>query len=368
MAVLAEGMNRLNGRLGLPLIVNNTGGTIATAGTIPAQDKTLTAVSSNCLDKVTGNARLATIRSNMHLLGIAANRILTAVGAALLVNSVASGAPGTQSQPASNDGIITLAAAGTATGTAVDGTLGSTLADADVDAQLTIIANNIATIALALNDVTGGLPADLTDNSGGTATANPPTLAANPLPPAADGAATTSSPKAGFDTELQKIENNISDLALRTNLLARRFGLSQLTDSTGVSADTTIEALTVALTAVDGSTGTNAVDQVTGRDRLTKISSAHRSLAAKINEVCALTGLQAIVDSIGVGTVGVTLENIAATGTGVSGAGATLLDVDVDAWLVINRNHQATLAAVLNALTGTVDTQAPDVPPAVVAI
>ena len=190
----------------------------------------------------------------------------------------------------------------------------------------------------------------LTDNSGGIAAAN---LVANPAPVAAAGAATTSAPKAGFDTELGKIANNIADLALRANLLLGQNDMAALTDSSGGTASTTLEALAADLTAVDGSSGTAALDEASARLRMAAVNNALSSLGAAVNDLAVIYGVVPLADLIG-GTVGTTIPAIAATAGGVGGTGpVTMLDVAVDAWLVINRNNVASLAGKLNAMVGT---------------
>lgn len=190
----------------------------------------------------------------------------------------------------------------------------------------------------------------LTDNSGGTPAAS---LVANPAPVAFAGAASTSAPKAGFDTELGKIANNLADLTLRANLLLGQNDMATLTDSSGGTANTTLEALLVDLTAVDGSSGTAALDEASARLRMASVNNALSSLAAAVNDLAVIYGVDPLVDLIG-GTVGTTIPAIAATAGGVGGTGpVTMLDVAVDAWLVINRNNVASLAAKLNAMVGS---------------
>jgi hypothetical protein len=228
----------------------------------------------------------------------------------------------------------------------------SSISSAGVTLFLLTMANNIATLAAKWNAIMGqtGL-SDLTDNSSGTAA---DTLVANPAPAAANGAATTSSPKAGFDTQLAAIENNISDIGNRLNVLLKKFGKTPFTDNTGVSPDTTIEALGVNLSAVDGSSGTSAVDQASARARMATINNAVSSLAAGIAELAPYFGVEPLKDNLG-GTVSKTLANIAATATGVGGSTGTptLLDSEVDTWLSHNRDNIASLVAKLNEMTGT---------------
>ena len=196
----------------------------------------------------------------------------------------------------------------------------------------------------------GQLNTALTDSSGGTAA---DTLVANPAPAAAAGAATTSAPKAGFDAELVKIANNLSDLTLRANLLATQNGITTLGDATGVTPNTTLEALLVDLTAVDGSSGTDALDEATARLRMAAVNSGLASIAALVYDLAAVFGIDPLVDLTG-GAVVATVPAVAATATGVGGTGpVTMLDAAVDAWLVINRHNVASLAGKLNAMVGT---------------
>ena len=190
----------------------------------------------------------------------------------------------------------------------------------------------------------------LTDNSGGTAAAG---LAANAAPDAAAGAATTSAPKAGFDAELVKIANNLADLALRTNLLLTQTGLPLLTDSTGGTADTTLEALLIETTAVDGSTGAAALEEASARARMATVNNALSSLVAKTNALAAALGVTALTDALG-GTVSGTLAVLAATAAGVGGTEpVTMLDTAVETWLTVNRHNIATVAAHLDSMVGT---------------
>lgn len=355
MAVLAEHMNRINASLGLPLIVDSTGGTVATAGTIPALDKALTAVSSNCLDVVTGRARLETIKTNMGRLFVFANRIAVAVGETKMTSSLGT----------NGDGSNTLDAIA-ASGSSVDGTDDSTIADSVVDAELDTIADNIATIASFLNLFIGAQLSDLTGTVTGTASTTVIEDVTTIIPSVAvDGAATTSSPKAGVDTELGVIEENISELGTRINaLLQRNNQTGVLTDSTGISPNGALAQQDVDLTAVDGSSGTNAVDFTTAVDRMGTVADAIASLTAKVNVLCDIYGLPTLTDNSG-GTASTTLANIAATGTGVGGVASTILDTVMDAWLVTVANNTKTLFEKLNLMTSA--TEATDIGLQVVA-
>lgn len=354
MAVIAEHINKINAPLGLPLVVDNTGGAVATSGTIPALDKALTAVSSNCLDVVTGRLRLETIKVNIARLSGCANRIAVAIGEPkLTMTALGEGFDGSSTLDAIAD-----------SGTAVDGTAASTIADTVVDAELDTIADNIATIAGFLNAIFGAQDTDLTGNTNGTASTT--AIAAMTIPATAvDGAATTSSPKAGFDTAIGNIEDALAELAARTNSLYKRNNLSDvLTDNTGVTPNGALPNTAVALTAVDGSSGTNAVDFTTGSDRMGKIRDAVASIAAKVNTLAAIYGLGELTDNSG-GTAGSTIDDLAATGTGVGGAGTTILDTVADAFLLATVNNIESLKDKLNAMTGT--TNLTDLPLQVVA-
>jgi hypothetical protein len=230
----------------------------------------------------------------------------------------------------------------------------SAVSKAVADAFLLKQAANLATLIDHWNDIMfqAGLT-DLTDSTGGSSGGD--AIAANTIPSAANGAATTSSPKAGFDTVLQVLEDNESDLATRMNLLRRRYGLTEYTISTGVSADTTLAAVTNNLTAVDGSSGTAAVDQVSARASMLIVQNNISSMVVGINELCDYFGLPHLTNALVGTTPATTIANVPATGTGVGGATGTptLLDADVDTWLGNCRNNLATLAAKLNAMTGT---------------
>jgi hypothetical protein len=190
----------------------------------------------------------------------------------------------------------------------------------------------------------------VTDGTGGTASTT--ALFANATPATVDGAATTSAPKAGFDAELNVIENAVAELASVANVLLRSYSLPALVDNTAQSVNGALEALGVALVAVDGSSGASALDAVTAGARMATINNALSSLAAKLNALAPYFGVTTLTDSLG-GVVSGTLANVAATGAGVSGVASTMLNTAVNTWLTNNRNNVATLAAKLNQMIGT---------------
>jgi hypothetical protein len=253
MAVLARFLNTINAPLGLPLITDSTGGTVATAGTMPALDLTTTAVSSACVDVVSARLQFQAIKRNMVRLWGYVNRVAVAVGETKMTSALSG---------VTFDGLA-LEALGN-TGSSVAGTSLSTIANASTNTELTAIGANLATMAKFLNDILGAQLTDLTDSTTGAASATAITVMTIPSV-AVDGAATTSSPKAGFDTNLANAEDGIAELGLYVNNLLRRNNLSTtlLTDSTGVSTNGTLAAITQNLTAVDGSSGSSAVDFTT---------------------------------------------------------------------------------------------------------
>lgn len=346
-AVLADGLNRIRSRFGLPLI-STASGTIAAAMTIPAQDKTVASTSgTSAVDYASGVAQLKAAKQNLRKLVLAHNEILVALGHAKLDDNLNAGFPGS---------VAALADVGAADASE-DGS--SSIAKTVVDAFLTSLAAGVATIAASYNSLlTQGEITDLTDSTGGTAAA---TLVANPAPAAAAGAATTSSPKAGFDTALAAITNAVASLAARTNQLRNLYGLSPLlTDSSGGTVSTTLASISNNLTAVDGSSGTSALDATTAAARMGSVNNAISSLNAAINGVLDVEGIPHLTDALE-GTVSNTLAVIAATGTGVGGTDpVTMLDSAVDTWLGHTRDNVASLAAKLNAVTGSgMLTQAP---------
>lgn len=349
-SVLARFMNTFNGAFGLPLIDDNSGGTVATAGTIPAMDLSVSGVNTSCLNVVTARVAFEELKKNAARLVHFANRICVATGQEKITSSIGTGFDG--------QNVLTAI---TATGAAVDGTADSTVEAADITAELAAHANIVATIAQQLNDIIGAQAADLTDSTGGTAVDLE--LAAMPAPAAAAGAATTSAPKAGFDTELTgPIENGLAELTARVNYLLRRNNLTpKLTDSTGQTTNGTLEIIDDTLTAVDGSTGTVALEAVSAAARMNLVRDAIASIGAKVNQISAVYGLPDLVDNTG-GTVSTTIANLTATATGVGedvdGPDCTMLDSAVDAWLDIVTDNFATLAARLNALTTATNTGA----------
>lgn len=342
-ASFANHINYYLASLGHPQIVIPSGPTVTAA--LPALDKTLSGVATTgAVEPDTGRTQLQRQIDNLSTIARGCNKIAEALGIPTLAD-VSGGA-------ASN----TLYAAAS-TGSSVNGSTTATLSDTQVDAALTAIANNYASLALFIGRVIDPDEAtNLTDSSGGTASsAIPPALAALTIPSAYTTAGTDCAPKAGFDTALGVIENNLAELTAKANDLIRYRGLTErgitlLTDSTGQTTNGTLESQSVNLTAVTGTTA--CVDFTTAAASLLAVKNNISTIAAKVNDISEFYGLIDLADSTG-GTVSTsgTVANVASTGTGNDGtADATMSDTDVDAVLVVIRNSLSTIAARLNAL------------------
>ena len=221
------------------------------------------------------------------------------------------------------------------------------------------VANDFATMAAAFNDyVIAPYNDPLTDSTGGAAAT---ALAANTEPSPAAGAATTSAPKAGFDTQLATIANAVASMAKVVNELAFEAGLpAQLTDNSTGTASATLSLISASLTAVNGSTGAVAVDEVTALQEMTNVSNNLSSIGAAINTLAAVYNVPPLGTDALAGTVSNILVAISATAAGVGGTGnVTLLNSAVDTWLGITANNISTLAAVINAMVAIVHTTKP---------
>lgn len=341
---LADYLNKYLAPLGLPIINTNSAGTITAA--IPALDKTLTAVTGSggtAVEVVSAAAQLNIARNNLATLAVAVNDIAVALGFDEIVDGSGGSASDTRTLTAS-----------AATSSGVTGADANTMSDTAVDAALTALASGIASLAAHINFVLSpGVTGNLTDNSGGTAsTATPRVIAAMTLPDAHTDGGTDSAPKAAFDTEVQKIENNMSDLVAKINILAEAAeGINLLTDSTGVTPDTTLEVIDFTLTAVDG-TSNNAIDYTTGLAQMTLMRNNMATIIAKVNELAPIYGIQPLTDNSG-GTAqeDETIDALSTTGTGSDGTSdGTMSDAQVDAFLASLTNAFATIADQLDAM------------------
>lgn len=141
--VLVNSFNDVRTLLGLPLMAAASG-TEATPDTVPALDKTVASVSgTSAADYRSGRVALIKARDNVHRLGRGLNEILAAVDGTKVPDQLKGSVPAN----------VALVAIGTATASA---TGASALSKASVDAALTAIANDIATItALFTSRVSG---------------------------------------------------------------------------------------------------------------------------------------------------------------------------------------------------------------------
>lgn len=339
--VLVNSFNKVRAIVGLPLLTA-ANGTEAAANTIPAQDTSATAASgTSSVDFESAIAAMKVAAGNVGILAHGLSQIRAAIGEPAVVSSAYRGH------------FTSLALADIPTVVAAtDGS--SSVATAAATSFLAAVANNLATLAALWNQMFNqGSFSTLTDSTGGTSSTG---LVANASPAPANGAATTSAPKAGFDTQLAAINDGFGELVSTMNVLRNFYDLAPYTDSTGVTANGTLSAVSNSLTAVDGSTGTSAVDEVTALARMVTVKNNMSSLAVGINDLVGFVGVPSLTDALG-GTASTTIAAVAATGTGVGGATGTptLLNADVDTWLGHARDNLATLAAKLNAIIGAAE-------------
>lgn len=345
LAVIGGYLNRARGRLGLSQISLGVGA-IATAGTIPAQDKTVaTSNGTSALDWASGRASMLVAKQNLQKVVRAFQEVRVALGYSKLPSALT----GAVSDDYALADIPTAAASSTGA---------SSIAKTVVDTFLTALAANIATIAAQWNlMMTQGALTDLTDSSGGTAS---DVLAALGAFTPYTTAGTDLAPKAGFDTEIAKWRNNFADLTARVNILRGKLGLPQLTDSSAGTANTTIESVSVNLTAVTGS-GNTGLAVGSANTTLTAVKNNLATLAAAINDLADEFGVVALTDNTGGTASGSkTIVAMPDSGAGVDGTSlSSAADTEVDAKLVILRNAFASLAAKLNEMTGSEAASAP---------
>lgn len=346
LAVMADHCNNVRARLGLAPMVWSEG-TIAAAGTIPAITKTVTTTSgATSLDYAEGVAVMTAARNNLATLVVGLNEIASAIGEPVLTEA-------TLGTPARTTHTLEVLASAAAAASPYD----SAVSKAAADIWFTAMAANMASMALKWNLMFNqGALTVLTTAVTGDTISN--TLAAMTVPVAYVTAGSDCAPKAGFDTAIDLIGNNIADLSLRANLLLARYGFTLL-DYAAVdgTANTALEDHLHDLVETAGST--NCVEDATGIARCTAIRNAIASLGAKVNMLAPYFGAIRLTDSSG-GTASDTIAAIGtATATGVSGAtggneslvGATASGVD--AFLLACKNAEASIYSKLNEMAGT---------------
>lgn len=348
-AVLADALNNARVRLGLPLITWTTG-TIAAANTIPAMTKALTATSgATAVDYATGVDRMTSLRKNVHTLARAMNEVLEAAGR-VKMNLAPLGGEWDYSTPYALDAVAD-ATAGTG-----DSAGETSISDTVMDAFLDAAADNVATMAYVWNArMTQAGITDLTDNSGGTAES--PLASAGADFTAHQDGGTDTAPKAGWDAEMAKLENNFADLAARTNELLGRYGLAPLVDGTTGTANTTLEVIDDSLTAVDGTGGgADGLELASANTQKGVIEDNVATLMVEVNRLCPYFGVVTVVDSFG-GTAdgGKALGEIGTSAAAVNNSAAAtgVADAEADAFLDRVTDAMATMAAKLNEMTGT---------------
>jgi hypothetical protein len=347
-ASVAVYLNRYRSAFGLPLVGRNTGTVTAAA---PALDKTLTGVdgtSSNAVDAVTGAQQIVIAENNLSTLIHAANQVLAALGNARLTDN---------SGGTAYTSTLTLAnSAATAAGVTGTGTAKS-LANTATGTTLTALADGYATLLYWLNFYLDPLPAtNLTDNSGGTASATlPPTLTAvTKVFTGYTDVTTSSAPKAAFDTECPKIANNFADLAGKINDLVRYqdITLGLLTDNSGGTGDLTLQVISSTLTAVSGA-GSTALSKTSADAIFTIFANTFATLAAKVNLLSAVYGLPALVDNTtGTASATGTLAAVGVSGAGVDNTSAAtgVQNTVLNVALAVVKDNMATIAARVSAL------------------
>lgn len=346
-ASVAANLNTYRAALGLPIITRNDG---AVTAAVAAFDKTLSGVDGSGTDAVealSGQTQIKYAMDNLATLIYAANEVLEALG----YRTIADNSGGSVI-----DGLTLYDQDATGTGVAGTATAKS-LSDTAVDTWLTAMANNYATLLYFLNfAIDPDEDTNLTDNSGGTAsTSNPPEVAEiNDEPALYQAAGTDTAPHAAFNTECPKIDNNFADLVLKINDLIR-YQDSQIgfiTDSTGASANTTLEVIDDTLTAVDGSAN-SALSNAEARTILAKVANNFATLTDKVNEISAYYGMPDLVNNSG-GTTSTTgtIVSIGTAAAGVTNTGSAIgvADAVMDAILDVITDNFATIAARLNAL------------------
>lgn len=342
--VMANTLNNARGRLGLS-VVTPLEGTQATANTLPAQDLTSTAASgATAATAISAGAALNVARANQVKLARAANEIMTAIGSPA-IKSLITGI-------VSSDYILALIPAATSS---VDGTLAASAAEVDV--FLTALANNYASIAKQYNTaINQGAVTALTDSTGGTSGGDSlAVITATPLVGYTD-VATSSAPAAALNTLLALYRNAQASLAATVNQLLSENNLAPLTDLTAGTVSSTLAAEAASLTAVAGAL---SVTQTSAVAALLAFTNNVATLTAAVNLATKEFALLPIADASG-GTASLTstLVAIPAVVAGDNTSAAIgVLNTALSTVLASARNSMATLAAKVNAMTGSAAAQ-----------
>lgn len=186
---------------------------------------------------------------------------------------------------------------------------------------------------------------DLTDSSGGTASAKREIVAVPADLVNAANAGTNLASSATALAKLDLVKDALLEIATKANSLATKIGTAPLTyNGGGTAADGTIGAIGTTTAAATGAkaTETNASILV--------LNEAMFSVARFINRLCTATGVQRLDVKI----VGEFDDPVLAITNAVgTAADPGVTKAALDAKLALYANNIATMAARLNVMTGT---------------
>jgi len=214
----------------------------------------------------------------------------------------------------------------------------------------------------AATEVSQATVATLTDSSGGTAVAvangkralsGIPTITAKATVSGAD-----LSPKAGLDTAVGAITNNVATLMAKAEEYRAAIGAGApaFTDTSGgtVSGTNIVVAQVAALAAVTGASGNGA--GAAAAQALNDVRGAVIATLEFVREVAVAVGVappEYPSWGFGYGRDSAARDVLAMpadTGTASAAGASSVLDVDADAWLLQVQTAVATATAVLNAV------------------
>lgn len=188
---------------------------------------------------------------------------------------------------------------------------------------------------------------DLTDNSTGTSALAGVGIVDLVIPTVAfDATSAGGSPRAALNTAIGVLENALAVLAEAMNTARAKLGLTAYTYAGTVAVANTIPAITKALTATSG---TSAVDFVSGRAKLIQAKQHLRKVVHGMDEVFVAVGADPLVSALTGEYSGVALSAIADADAAATGA-SSISDAVADAFLLAFANNVATIAAKWNAV------------------
>lgn len=293
-----------------------------------------------CAPKAGFDTALGKLDDAFESLGTEINKARRKLGLTLLTLNGTAATPGTI---AALDKTLTGVDGGTL---CVNGT--------DARARITSARNNLATLALALNDVMvycGRAP--ITDNSGGTASASyviedlAATGAGN------DGTANQTIADSTMDTALTAIADGIAGLAAKLNAAGNSDVMirASLTDSsTGTAAtDCVAVAIPDAFTHV---TGSDVADKSSVDTAIAAIWDGQKAIAEHVNMIRRVLSLTPVSYTGNPATFG-TVPAQTKTVTGTSGSGSVDRVTAAEALKLVKANHATLCRAVCEVLSAT---------------